>query len=149
MVVVSYRCITQIHKATFDTFSRNNLCWCADQGSNRSMVGTDAEKKVKEGMPTMWLNLVGYSSDLQESLVVHEFGHALGLEHEHQRSDFLEVVEKHIDMDVMKNDTFVKGSRKTDDGGKAFGRDWGKDMTTPKDKDSMTPYDPDSIMHYM
>ncbi len=112
------------------------------------MVGTDAQT-VKNNEPTMYLNLAQHSPELQESLVVHEFGHALGLEHEHQRSDFWDVVEKHIDLATMKDDPFVKGSQQGEQATLSFGRDWFKDVKTLKEKKNSTPYDPDSIMHYL
>ena len=116
------------------------------------MVGSDAETVTDKKEPTMVLNLLGHPADLQESLVIHEFGHALGLEHEHQRSDFWDVVGKHIDMKTMKGDTFVN-PRQESDGGQSFGKDWFKDTKALEEKkglpkESVPEYDPDSIMHY-
>ncbi len=112
------------------------------------MVGTDADTVTDKSKPTMVLNLLSHSAELQESLVIHQFGHALGLEHEHQRSDFWDVVEKHIDMEAMKSDTFVN-PRQESDGGQSFAKDWlalkGKKKLP---EESVPEYDPDSIMHY-
>ena len=41
-------------------------------------------------------------------IVIHEFGHALGLGHEHQRSDFWELTKPYIDVTKMKNVTKMK-----------------------------------------
>ncbi|XP_064383859.1 uncharacterized protein LOC135332881 isoform X2 [Halichondria panicea] len=119
----------------------------SETGGNWSMVGRDAETVTDMSKPTMVLNLLGHSAELQESLVIHEFGHALGLEHEHQRSDFWDVVGKHIDMDTMKDDTFVN-PRQENDGGQSFGKDWLKLEKKTMPMESVPEYDPDSIMHY-
>ena len=39
-----------------------------------------------EGEATIWLNLAAPHDDYREYLVLHEFGHVLGLGHEHQMS---------------------------------------------------------------
>ncbi len=120
---------------------------CTETGGNWSMVGRDAETVTDMSKPTMVLNLLGHSAELQESLVIHEFGHALGLEHEHQRSDFWDVVGEHIDMDTMKDDAFVN-PRQENDGGQSFGKDWLKLEKKTMPMESVPEYDPDSIMHY-
>ena len=107
-----------------------------DTGGNWSMVGSEAEAHLKE--PTMQLNLVGHSPELQESLVIHSFGHALGLEHEHQRTDFWEVLGKYLDVGKMKADPFV---------GSAFETAWAEGAKE-KSVNSLLEYDPESIMHY-
>ena len=108
------------------------------------MVGTDADTVTDKSKPTMVLNLRSHPAELQESRVIYEFGHALGLEQEHQRSDFWDVVGKHIDMEAMKSDTFVQESD-----GQSFAKDWlalkGKKKLP---EESVPEYDPDSIMHY-
>ena len=91
----------------------------------------DAEKIITQDKPTMMLNLKDLTQKFQESLVIHEFGHALGLDHEHQWSDFLDVVGKFLDKPR------ISVSQKT----RVKKRD---DMV-----DSETyPYDRHSIMHY-
>ena len=102
-----------------------------DKGGNWSKVGMDATNVV-HSEPTMQLNLRGLPPDLQESVVIHEFGHALGLEHEHQRSDFWEIVAKHLDTEKMKRDAKLA------------------DQWFPKANfEGSSEYDPHSIMHYM
>ena len=112
------------------------------------MVGKDAEKVAKFNEPTMVLSLRGHSEATQQSLVVHEFGHALGLEHEHQRSDFWDVVGECFDEDKIKNDPRVnRPSQAKDEAGAGFERDW-----FAKSSDCLVTdgeYDPDSIMHYV
>ena len=49
-------------------------------GGNRSYIGTTAQGKN----PSMWLNLGVDDSNYKKYVVRHEFGHALGLGHEHQ-----------------------------------------------------------------
>ena len=66
-------------------------------------MGKDAEL-VDQGDPTMVLSLRGINYELQRSLVIHEFGHALGLEHEHQRSDFWDTVGRYFDRKEMMKD---------------------------------------------
>lgn len=51
----------------------------------RSLIGTDA-LAAPAFEPTMWLG-TNYTEPNYESLVIHEFGHALGLLHEHQHPD--------------------------------------------------------------
>ena len=94
----------------------------------------DAEKIIVSlREPTMLLNLKGLTRQFQRSLVIHEFGHALGLDHEHQRSDFLDVVEKFIDKSKIPHSQRIR-VRKTDD------------MMDREEASSR--YDPQSIMHY-
>ena len=97
----------------------------------------------------MQLNLLAHSPEMQESLVVHEFGHALGLHHEHQRSDFWKVIGQYIDMDKMMNDPLVKsGLRFSEDGKAGLDTNW---LPTEEVTDGISPvfeYDPMSIMHY-
>ena len=86
----------------------------------------------------MWLDLNPRISDHNKQyLVVHEFGHALGLLHEHQRSDFWKNIKPYIDMDKMKKYLNVTDEK--------FKRDWD---SLNREEERTTPYDPDSVMHY-
>ncbi len=87
----------------------------------------------------MILSLKGLDPKMQKFLVMHEFGHALGLFHEHQRSDFWKVANSLLDVRKMKNDPRMKNVK--------FDRDILEKQ--PQDAMVMTPeYDQDSIMHY-
>ena len=130
-------------------------------------MGTDADR-VNRNQPTMQLNLRGYPAALQESLVIHEFGHALGLEHEHQRSDFWEVLGKFLDTENMMKDLKYP---KTEEGKASFVQDWkqinagnsegtdagngegtdagnGEETDTGNSNNNKPKYDYLSIMHY-
>ena len=86
----------------------------------------------------MWLDLhtpPGMNDRHKKHLVIHEFGHALGLGHEHQRSDFWKYIKPYVDLDEMK---------------KSLGNSihhWTKDKEFNRRKKA-TPYDPKSVMHY-
>ena len=86
--------------------------------------------------PNMWLDLRGGDSPHTQHIVVHEFGHALGLGHEHQRSDFWRHISPFIDKDMMKKDT--------------AGRicDWEEDQFLKVEEGTATCYDSHSVMLY-
>ena len=109
-----------------------SFCSADPNGRSRSAVGVDAEL-VDKSEPTMVLGFIKGRSDYNKHIVIHEFGHALGMEHEHQRSMFWSVAKKFIDVDKMKKDErfngeYLESSLQCGDG---------------SDK-----YDPDSVMHY-
>ena len=111
---------------------------CTANRRNESKIGKKATK-VKDRDATMWLCLDSENDEYKKHLVIHEFGHALGLGHEHQRSDFWKHIKPYVDKEKMKADLGISDAR--------FERDWGKD------KDSKTgtctpEYDPKSVMHY-
>ena len=64
---------------------------CVEDGS-KSMIGTEAEDY--EGDATLWLDLAAADDGYREYTVLHEFGHVLGLGHEHQMSYLAGAVDK-------------------------------------------------------
>lgn len=101
-----------------------------ETGQNKSAIGF----VEGEGPTVVYLDLRYPDKKYQEHLIVHEFGHVLGLGHEHQRSDFWSWLKDHVDENKMKKDLggrFSDWERKDDqmDGG-------------------ATPYDSGSVMHY-
>ncbi len=108
-------------------------------GASCSMVGSQAKTVQDTSKPTIILSLKGRDLNEQKFLVMHEFGHALGLFHEHQRSDFWKVANSLLDVRKMENDNRMINVN--------FDRDIKEKQ--PQDTTKMTPeYDPDSIMHY-
>ena len=109
-------------------------------GRSGSQVGTDALKVpiLQDGkfQPTMQLGLLRGNENFNKHNVIHEFGHALGLLHEHQRSCFWRVASNYLDKEKMK-----KELRMTDEGFKRDYEEKVEGIGSPE-------YDSDSVMHY-
>ena len=108
-------------------------------GRRETKLGKRAQK-AKYDEATMWLDLHSgeVGDNYKRHIVIHEFGHALGLGHEHQRSDFWKLIKPYVNITKMKKDLKV-----TDEG---FKTNWDSDPQFKTGK--CTPYDPNSIMHY-
>ena len=110
----------------------------AESSGSWSKVGAAAEQVEDKSKPTMVLSLTKGQDDFNRHTVIHEFGHALGLEHEHQRSIFWRIAAKLFDLVEMQKDChsfnvdIVKDYLESQQCGR-----WGSEE-----------YDPDSIMHY-
>ena len=104
----------------------------------------------------MCLRLCYLSDKDKISNVLHEFGHALGLDHEHQRSDFWDVLEEKdengVDRFIIGEENMRAGIGGCEKAIDAVFRIKNKtDHTHDKtyyDKREETEYDSDSIMHY-
>ncbi len=121
----------------------------AETVTSWSKVGTAATWQTDVTKPTMVLNLYGMTKAQQKSMVIHEFGHALGLDHEHQRSKFWDVLEKK-DEEGQYQFIITKKRMKSGDGGKcacACDAVFRANHEAP-DGTEESEYDSDSIMHY-
>ena len=113
----------------FGTGGRFGTCWAT--------VGSQA-MTVPHNEPTMVLSLKGLDPKMQEFLVIHQFGHALGLCHEHQSPNFWKVAKSLLDVRKMRGDPQMKNVN------------FDKDMLEKQSQDATfkPEYDPDSVMHY-
>ena len=104
------------------------------------------------GEPTMHLNLQSpsWAPRLYKRLILHEFGHALGLEHEHQRPDIPNLFDDEKLKEIVRKQLIQKyGSCSDKDVEKKIEDQW--KALIPADPEAVVRslYDKDSIMHYV
>jgi hypothetical protein len=124
----------------------------SDKKSCLSYIGREAdgidqndvtmELDIHTGLPTGADRAIQY----MKYLVMHEFGHALGLRHEHQRSDFWGSIIQFVDINRMKSsikDTL--GQVSDSDFEEYWDGQWSEQEVLVAGE---TNYDRKSIMHY-
>ena len=96
----------------------------------------------------MQLNIGSQGPHYYKSLILHEFGHALGLEHEHQRPDVPNLFDDEKLKEIIKNQLMEDRMPHSDeDIEKKIEEQW---KAIPIDTAIKTStYDKDSVMHYV
>lgn len=109
------------------------------KSGNNSTIGTDAGNKIyNQGYSVSLSNLDKQNINMRRSTILHEFGHVLGLEHEHQSINRKFKLNKEKALEYCKSifnfteDQCVSNIFETISGNDVY----------------MSKYDPSSIMHY-
>ena len=108
----------------------------AEDGFSHSFIGVEA-LDIRGSGPTMWLNLSAGGDNYKKYVVVHQFGHALGLEHEHQCGEFWRLIKDYIDVSKMRKDRHLQGFDA-----------WFEGLQYFSSEHDTSQYDPSSIMQY-
>ena len=102
-----------------------------------SKLGSDAQT-VQQDKPTLVLKLNAMDYYNIRATIVHEFGHALGLGHEHQHPEYWRNIKKFLSLSNMKADLKLED--------KVFDYQWANN--NPDQDTLISEYDEDSVMHY-
>ena len=70
--------------------------------ASKSCVGAYAESIHDHSKPTMTLDLRNMTYHSMKATILHEFGHALGLGHEHQHPEFWKVMKKFFNISALQ-----------------------------------------------
>ena len=111
----------------------NNPSW--------SYVGTEANSYEKDD--TMVLNLSRNDDDFRYYIVVHEFGHALGLGHMHQSSHLAKALDEKLTIEWLRNESGYSPEgaiKKFNDDFKPY---------TKEHIEEVSPFDASSVMCYL
>lgn len=103
-------------------------------GNSHSIMGQSARRHLAS-QSTMWLDLGDDNDDWKKYLILHQFGHVLGLGREHQRSEVWQCLRSFINESVMRMDLGIRML------------DFETDQLYYSNSQS-SEYDPDSIMHF-